>query len=83
MARPKKDTAAPKTAKPKGDKSRGKRKLTDAQVLAIVSRYNSNEKQAHLAKEYGVTSPTVSAIVHGRTYVWLTGIGAEKMKQAA
>lgn len=64
----------------KGGKSRGKRKLTDSQVLAIVAAYNSGDKSntmTKLATEYGVSPPTVSAIVNGRTYVWLTGIGAK------
>jgi hypothetical protein len=66
---------APKKAAPKGGKSRGKRKLTNEQVLAIVARVAAGEKAAHLAKEYGVSHPSVSAILNGRTYVWLTGIG--------
>lgn len=71
-------------AAPSVAKSRGKRKLTDEQVIDIVTRYQAGAKQAHLAKEHGVTSPTISSIVHGRTYVWLTGISADvKMKRAA
>lgn len=62
----------------KGGKSRGKRKLTDAQVVAIVSAYQAGgNTMTKLAAEYGVSAPTVSAIVNGRTYVWLTGIGAK------
>lgn len=62
----------------KGGKSRGKRKLTDAQVVAIVSAYQAGgNTMTKLAAEYGVSPPTVSAIVNGRTYVWLTGIGAK------
>jgi hypothetical protein len=77
MAKAKKTQAPAKPkAAPKGGKSRGKRKLTDAQVLEIVERYNDNGvKAAQLAREYGVSHPTISAIVKGRTYVWLTKIG--------
>lgn len=94
MGRPKKEVtaeAAPKkTRKAKKVvtdrsqiKSRGVRKLDDSQVLDIVARWTKGAKQSHLAKEYGVANPTISAIVHGRTYVWLTGIGLEEVRQAA
>lgn len=60
---------------PKGGKSRGKRVLSNEQVLAIVAGFNAGAKMSVLARENSVTHPTVSAIIKGRTYVWLTGIG--------
>lgn len=60
----------------KGGKSRGKRKLTDDQVLAIVAAYSAGGvTMTNLAKQFEVSAPTVSSIVGGRTYVWLTKIG--------
>ena len=91
MGRPKKEVTAekkPRKAKKvvtdkSQVKSRGVRKLSDAQVLDIVARWRNGAKQSHLAKEYGVANPSIAAIVHGRTYVWLTGIGVEEIRQAA
>ena len=90
MGRPKKDPTAVKPAKTKKatgttGKSHGTRKLTDEAVLTILNRYRRGEKQTHLAKEYGVTNPTIGSIVHGRTYKWLTGLDAsrEDIKKAA
>jgi predicted DNA binding protein len=87
MARKKKaengEAKAPRKAS-KGGKSRGKRKLTDAQVLAIVAAYQAGGiTMTALAAEYGVSAPTVSSIVNGRTYVWLTRIGLEALAEAA
>jgi len=70
----------------KGGKSRGKRKLTDDQVLAIVAAYgggNNGKTMAAIAAEYGVANPTISSIVNGRTYSWLTKIGLEPLAEAA
>ncbi len=72
--RAKKGEGTPRVSK--GGKSRGKRKLTNAQVLEIVARSGNGEKPSKLAKEYGVSHPSISAILKGRTYVWLTKIGA-------
>lgn len=70
-----------------GIKSRGKRKLTDAQVLSIVAKYGVGDvTMKTLAAENSVTTATISAIIHGRTYIWLTGIGraqTEDLQQAA
>ncbi len=63
-------------------KSRGKRKLTDAQVLDIVKRYTEGVKRGALATAYGVAHGTVTAIVNGKTYSWLTGIGGPKLAAA-
>jgi hypothetical protein len=65
--------------KPKGLPSRGKRKLTDAQVLAIVHRYRAGGiSQKQLGADFGVSQVNISAIVNGRSYVWLTRIGLEQ-----
>lgn len=62
----------------KGGKSRGKRKLTDEQVLAIVTTYTAGGiTMTNLAKLYEISAPTVSSIVNGRTYSWLTRIGLD------
>lgn len=62
----------------KGGKSRGKRKLTDDQVFAIVAAYQAGGvTMTNLGKQFEVSAPTVSSIVNGRTYVWLTKIGLE------
>lgn len=59
-----------------GGKSRGKRKLTDDQVLAIVAAYKAGGvTMTNLGKQFEVAAPTISSIVNGRTYGWLTGIG--------
>lgn len=75
--------ATPKAA----PKSRGKRKLADEQVAYIASAYKGRGKgptMAALAAEYGIATGTVSAILKGRTYAWLTGIGVEApLAQAA
>jgi hypothetical protein len=69
--------------KPKGLKSRGRRRLTDAQVLSIVERYRAGGvTQKELGGEHGVTQVCINAILKGRSYVWLTGIGVEKPKKA-
>lgn len=68
--------------KPKGLPSRGMRKLTDAQVLSIVSRYRAGGiTQTKLANEHGVSQANVSAILRGRSYVWLTKIGVEQPQE--
>jgi len=66
-----------KVRKPsKGGKSRGKRKLTDDQVLAIVAIYNGGGvTMKSLGIQFEVATPTISSIVNGRTYAWLTKIG--------
>jgi hypothetical protein len=69
--------------KPKGMPSRGRRKLTDEQVLAIVSRYRAGGvTQKDLATDNGVSQVNISAILNGRTYVWLTRIGLDDEQPA-
>ena len=47
------------------------RKLTAAQALEIRRRLISGERGADLAREYGVTPSSISAIKTGRYYGWL------------
>lgn len=62
----------------KNVRSRGKRKLTDAQVLEIVERYRAGGiTQSKLGAEYGIKGPSVAAIMTGKSYAWLTRIGVE------
>lgn len=63
-------------------KSRGKRKLTDAQVREIVASRNANTKMVEIAAHFAVTVSTISSIVNGRTYAWLTGIGVAPQQTA-
>lgn len=59
-------------------KSRGKRKLTNDQVLAVVGLYKGrgkgNPTMREVAAQFSVSIGTISAIIAGRTYTWLTGI---------
>lgn len=65
--------------------SRGRRKLTDEQVLAMVGEYIPRVMTLKmLAVKYGVGVGSVHAIIKGRTYAWLTGIGVPtELAQAA
>jgi hypothetical protein len=46
-----------------------KAKLSEADVLSIRTRYESGEiSLSDLAREHGVTQPTISAIVHRKTW---------------
>lgn len=83
MAKKKAEPIKPRAVITKGVKSRGNRKLTDEQVINIVERQRAGERQADLAREHNVTSATVSSIMCGKTYVWLTGIGVETLQRAA
>lgn len=52
----------------------GRSKLTDQDVLAIYRRYRAGGvQQRDLAREFGVSVPTVSMIVHGHRWGHLTG----------
>lgn len=64
--------AAPRVAV---SKSRGKRKLLDQQVLDIVSARATGAKMTKLAADFAVSVSTISSIINGRTYAWLTKIG--------
>jgi hypothetical protein len=59
------------------------RKLTDAQVMEIIELRESGLTLAKLAKQFGVSSTTISSIVRGKTYSWLTGVGLDQERKAA
>lgn len=88
MAKAKK-TAETKTAAAKTGpaKSRGPRKLNDTQVQNIVATYKGRGKGPSMkavAEQFSVSIGTVSSIIRGKTYAWLTGIGVEQpLAQAA
>ena len=52
----------------------GKAKLTEAQVRDIKARQASGERQADLAREYGVSRPTISNIIRGKRWRRLDGV---------
>jgi hypothetical protein len=54
--------------------AQGSAKLSEEQVLEIVKRHKGGEQQITLAAHFGVTPPTINAIVVGRKWSWLTGI---------
>lgn len=57
-------------------KSRGARKLSDEQVLALVGEYQPRKVTLKaLSAKYGISIGSVHAIIKGRSYAWLTGIG--------
>lgn len=61
----------------KANGSRGRRVLSDEQVLALVAKYQPRVVTLKmLAAEYGISIGSVHAIIKGRSYAWLTGIGA-------
>lgn len=47
------------------------RKLTTAQVMDIKRRLSSGCNGAALARDYGVSQSTISAIKRGRTFAWV------------
>jgi DNA invertase Pin-like site-specific DNA recombinase len=53
-------------------KIHGNSKLTDSQVREIFKRGLSGERQAHLAREFGVTQTHVHSIVNRRTRIKAT-----------
>lgn len=57
---------------PKGEEN-GRCKLSEAQVLEIVRRYE-NETARSLAEEFGVRIDHIFNIVGGRSWAWLTKI---------
>lgn len=83
MAKKRAGEAATKVAGVNG--SRGKRKLTDEQVLELVASYKPRSVTLKmLAAQYGISVGSVHAIIKGRSYAWLTGIGvAEAIQEAA
>ena len=62
---------------PRGE-NHGLARLTEKQVLAIVSRWNAGERNLKtLASEFGVSRPAVHHVVTGSNWAWLTGIGRQ------
>jgi hypothetical protein len=47
-------------------------KLTQEQVIEIRKRRKAGETCRGLAREYGVTYPTISNICTGKRWAWLT-----------
>ena len=43
------------------------KKLNEEQINELVTRYNDGETQVELAKEYGITTPTVRRYLKART----------------
>jgi hypothetical protein len=73
---PKKREGKTATVKTTAGKSRGARKLTDAQVMELVAEYKSRVVTLKiLSDKYGISIGSVHAIIKGRSYAWLTGIG--------
>jgi hypothetical protein len=75
---PKKRAESTVSKKTSAGKSRGARKLTDAQVLALVSEYQPRKVTLKmLSEKYAISIGSVHAIIKGRSYSWLTGRGLE------
>lgn len=53
-------------------------KLTEAQVIDIVTRIRAGEKQAALAREFNVSAPNITHIKQGHRWGSTTLIGREK-----
>lgn len=49
----------------------GNNKLKTEQVKDIKRRLAAGEKKGHLAREYGVTQPTIKRIADGSSWGWL------------
>lgn len=49
-------------------------KLSENQVLEIVSRYRAGERQSDLAKEFKINDSAIHKIMHGERWSYLTGI---------
>lgn len=53
--------------------AQGANKLTREKVLEIVARCKSGQTFRSIARDYGISNGTVSAIMGGRNWGWLTG----------
>lgn len=51
-----------------------RKNLTDQNVLDIVNLYNSGIYQYDIAKMFNITQASISSIISGKTYSYLTGI---------
>ncbi len=49
-------------------------KLTATQVVEIVREHQSGYGSHRLCRKYGVSKSAIESILHGKTWVWLTGI---------
>lgn len=66
------------TKKTSAGKSRGARMLSDAQVVELVAEYKPRVVTLKmLSEKYSISIGSVHAIIKGRSYAWLTGIGVE------
>lgn len=63
-------------------KSRGKRKLADEAVLAIVEARRLGDKVVDLASKHAVSPAAIYSLLKGKTYSWLTGISAPALAAA-
>lgn len=52
----------------KGTPNRHQRSLTPEQVRSIRSRFKAGESQSALAREFNLSQPNISSIVHRRSY---------------
>lgn len=60
-----------------GRSNRGKNTpLTEADVLAICAAVDSGESQRSIGTRYNIGQQTVSSIVRGKNWGWLTGRGS-------
>ena len=53
----------------------GQSKLTENQILPIIARLGAGESQRQVAANLGLDQSTISDIVTGRSWSWLTGLG--------
>lgn len=63
------DNVADMKAKGRGNNGRGSSKLTEAAVVEIIERYSDRKTStAAIASIYGVSQPTISYILIGKTW---------------
>jgi hypothetical protein len=63
-----KDNVADMIAKGRDARGKGNARLAEDQVRAVYARYRDGEYPYDLAREYGVTVPTVLGIAKGHTW---------------
>lgn len=56
----------------------GASKLSEEQVLGVVTRHTSGESIHSLSRSLKISRPSIKAILVGKTWKWLTGIGQPK-----
>ncbi len=57
-------------------------KLTEADVLEIVRRYNAGETQTRIARDFPVQQSQISKILRGKSWVHVTGIGQARLRES-